>query len=95
MTVQLMSALVVASGVLSSCVGIATAMHRLRIADRIQRRTATIYDTMPDGWNSWFLSGFSSLTVGTHWLWAGIGFAGWVIAGSCLIWLGLRLLRYV
>jgi hypothetical protein len=89
----MMGILVIATGVVSAGVGIAIALQRLRVARRAYRRTATLYAAMPEGWSSWFVGGFSSLTVGSHGLVALAAFLGWSMAGLGLIGLGLRLLR--
>ncbi len=88
---RFMSGLVIAMGLIATGVGIATAMHRLRVAGRVHRKFATLYATTPEGWASWFLGGFSSLTVGSHWFWATAALTGWSVAGLCLIGLGLQL----
>ncbi len=92
MVERMMSGLVIIMGLIATGVGITTAMSRLRVASRAYRRTATLYASMPEGWTSWFLGGFSSLTVGSHWLWATVALTGWTVAGAFLIGLGLQLL---
>ena len=89
---QVASGLIIATGVMSSAVGIAAAGGRLRTAGRAYRRTETLYEAMPEGWHSWFLGGFSGVTMGTHWLRAIIVLASWTVAGLCLITLGLLLI---
>ena len=91
MTEQLISALIITMGLISSGVGLALATNRVRHAGRIYRRTTLLYKGMPEEWTSWFLGGFSGFTVGTHWLWAAAVLLGWTLAGLCLIGLGLRL----
>ena len=91
MTEQVVSGLVIATGLISTGVGLTIAGRRLRHAGRAYRRTQTLYETLPEGWASWFLQGFSGLTVGTHWLRAILAFTGWALAGLGLISLGLRL----
>ena len=88
---HLLSGLVIATGLLASCVGLASAASRLRDASRAYRRTEALYDAIPEGWSSWFLGGFSGLTLGSRWLWAAAVLIGWTIAGLSLIGLGLRL----
>ena len=91
MAEQVISGLVIVTGVISTAVGIAAAAGRLRAAGRAYRKTETLYAAMPEGWNSWFLGGFSGLTMGTHLLWAIVVLASWTLAGACLITLGLLL----
>ncbi len=88
----LISGLVIVTGVIAGSVGVATASSRLRVACRAYHKTATLYASMPEGWSSWFLGGFSELTLGTHWLWAGLALLGWLIAGVGFVSLGFRLL---
>ena len=86
-----MSGLVIAMGLLSAGVGMVAAMHRLQSGARAYRRLTALYAVMPEGWTSWFVGGFSTLTVGTYWLWATAILVGWSVAGFFLIGLGLRL----
>ena len=87
----MMSGLVIATGLISTGVGVISARHRLRAAGRTLRKTETLSATLPDGWATWFLEGFSSLTVGAQWLWATLTLLGWTLAGAILIGLGLTL----
>ena len=91
MTEQFMSGLVIVMGLLSAGVGVSTARRRFRAAGRIYRKTASLYAATPEGWASWFLGGFSSLTVGTHWLVATAALTIWTMAGVVLVGLGLQL----
>ena len=88
---QLVSGLVVVTGLTALGVGVAAAASRLRGADRAYRKTEMLYAGMPEGWTSWFLGGFSTLTAGTHWLRAMAALVGWMAAGALLIGLGLAL----
>ena len=85
-----MSGLLVVMGLMAASVGVATAMHRLRVARRAYRKTETLYASLPEGWTSWFLGGFSGFTLGAHRLRAAITLTGWFIGGLWLIGLGLR-----
>jgi len=91
MTDDLVSGLVILAGLISAGVGITIATSRFRAAARAYRKTGTLCETMPEGWGSWFLEGFSGLTMGTHSLRAVAALAGWALAGLCLIGLGLLL----
>ncbi len=64
------SGLVIVVGVISTGVGMIAATHHLRTAGRIYRKTEVLYDTMQEGWASWFVGGFSMFTIGSHWFWA-------------------------
>ena len=85
-----MSGLVVLMGLLAIGVGMAMARRHLQTAGRAYRKTETLYEAMPEGWGSWFLGGFSGLTMGAHSLWAAAALTGWTVAGLLLIGLGLR-----
>jgi hypothetical protein len=91
MTEQLISALVIVTGLIAAAAGSALAVSHLRSAGRAYRRTETLYATMPESWSSWFLGGFSGLTMGAHGVWAAAIFVGWTLAGTLLVSLGLRL----
>ena len=86
-----MSTLVVMTGVIAASVGLLIAVSRLRAAGRAYRKIGTLYDTMPEGWASWFLEGFSELTLGTYWLRALVAFVVWVAVGLWFVGFGLRL----
>ncbi len=86
----LLSGLVIVLGLIATGVGVTAAAHRLRTARRTFRKLETLYDAMPESWGSWFVGGFSSLTIGTHWLRAAMTLAAWAIAGLSLVWLGLQ-----
>ena len=89
---HLISALVIAMGVLATAVGVIASANRLRIAGRAHRRIETLYDSMSESWTAWFLGGFSGVSLGTHWVWAILVLIGWSLAGLGLISLGLRLI---
>ena len=84
------SGLLILMGLISVWVGMALASTRLEAAGRAYRKTETLYETMPEGWASWFLGGFSGVAMGTHWLWAAMALAAWVMVAVCLIGLGFQ-----
>ena len=88
---RVVSGLAIMMGVISACIGTMWAATRLRAAGRAYRKTETLYAAMPDGWSSWFLGGFSGLTVGAGWFRAAAAWVVWMVAGLGLIALGLRL----
>lgn len=92
MVERVVSGLVIVTGLVAGAVGITAAAGRLRTAARAHRRIETLSEAMPEGWSSWFLGGFSAVTMGTHWVRALVILAGWTMAGLCLIGLGLRLI---
>ena len=91
MTELVTSGLVIAAGVLSAGVGYLVAAGRLRTARRVYRKTEALNATLPESWGSWFLGGFSGVTMGTQWLSAAAVWLVWTLAGVGLIGLGLRL----
>ncbi|MBI2495834.1 MAG: hypothetical protein HYW10_04640 [Candidatus Omnitrophica bacterium] len=91
MMVRVISALVVAIGVLAACVGVAIARQRLRSAHRIYRRTASLSTGILDGWSAWFLVGFSTMTMGIRWLYAVGSWLIWTLIGVGFVGLGIRL----
>ena len=93
MTQRWISLLVVMTGVIAASVGVLIAANRLRAAGRAYRKIGAFYDTMSEGWSSWFLGGFSGLTVGTHWLWAIATLAVSMGVGLWFIISGLQLFR--
>ena len=93
MAAFVVSGLVMATGVVSAVVGMVAARSRLRAAGRTYRRMEMLYGAMPEGWGSRFVSGFSGLTMGAHWLWATLVLMGWLAAGVLLISLGLQVCR--
>ena len=90
-TERVVSTLVIVIGVMATWTGLALASGRLRAAGRASRKTELLSGAMPEGWASWFLGGFSSLTVGIYWLWAMVVLIVWTMAGCLLVGLGLRL----
>ncbi len=88
---QCVCALAIVMGIFCAWIGSAVAGNRLQSAGRAYRKIEALYETMPDGWSSWFLGGFSELTIGTQYLWAFLAWTSWVFAGGCLMVLGLRL----
>ena len=94
MTERWISTLIILTGVVAASVGLLIASSRLRAAGRAYRKIGAFYDTMSDGWSSWFLGGFSGLTVGTHWLWAMATLALSMSVGLWFVVCGLQLFRH-
>lgn len=88
---HVVSGLAIMIGMISAWIGTMWAANRVRAAGRAYRKTETLYATMPDGWSSWFLGGFSGLAVGAGWFRAAGAWIVWMAAGLGLIALGLRL----
>lgn len=85
------SGLVIAMGVVALGVGIASAISSLRAAHRVHHRTAGRATAMLEGWDAWFLQGFSTMTMGIRGLYAILLWLGWTLVGVTLIGLGIRL----
>ena len=95
MAVGIISGVLVVMGLISAGVGAIVARHTVRTAQKSYRRTASLSPATLEGWDDWFLNGFSGLTVGIRWLTAlGIWLA-WTIAGIGCVWLGLRLINRI
>ena len=95
MTSLVMGAMVIATGVVTAGVGIVVAQHALRTARRAYHRTASLSAAASEGWGTWFLGGFSGITMGIRWLYAVTAWITWTLAGVCLIGLGIRLVSRV
>ena len=87
---HVLGGLVITTGVLSTCVGFVIATHRLRTAQRVYRKTEALSAATPEGWQAWFLSGFSGMTMATRWLFAMVAWLAWTAAGVGLVGLGIR-----
>ena len=80
--------LLITTGLIAAAVGVLVAHQRLHQATRIHRRTLSL-SLAPEGWNSWFLVGFSSVSMGIQWLVAMTAWLAWTLAGMGFIALGL------
>jgi hypothetical protein len=87
----MVSGLAVITGLIAVGVGVSAAVSRIREALRAYHKTATLYAAMPDGWLSWFLGGFSEVTIGVRYLRATAILVWWAATGLCLIALGFCL----
>ena len=97
MTTQLvtqlvMGGLMIATGLVALAVGCVMAGHALRDARRAYLRTASLSTATLESWSSWFLDGFSGVTMGIRWLFAIGLWLGWTVIGICLIGVGIRVL---
>ena len=91
MTERIIFGLIILIGIIAAWVGVLLANSRIRSANRAYQKTALLYATMPDGWSSWFMNGFSGVAIGTHLLRATLVFTAWAIAGLFLVVLGIQL----
>jgi hypothetical protein len=82
----------VGTGLLAAGVGIAIAQQVVRTTLRAQQRLSTLSTTVVEGWDAWFIGGFSGVTAGFSWLYAVGVFALWATAGLGLMGLGIRLI---
>ena len=87
-----LSGLVIVTGLVALRYSMTSAMKSLRTATRAYHRNASMFPVTPDGWDDWFQSGFSSMTVGSRWLRALAIWAVWTLAGVGLISLGFQLI---
>lgn len=84
--------LTILTGLIAVGTGMAVASWSLASARRVYRRTASRSAATQEAWGSWFLGGFSGMTMGLRWLYAVALWLGWTAAGIGLIGLGIRLL---
>ena len=87
-----MGGLSISTGLIAAAVGVAMARHGLQTAQRLHARTSSLSLAVPDGWGSWFLGGFTSLSIGFRWIAAVAAWLVWTLAGLALVWLGIRLI---
>ena len=90
MTQLIMAALTVATGLMAAWVGVVAAKQGVRTAHRAYHRTAALSTAASEGWSTWFLGGFSSVSMGIRWLFAVTAWMAWTLAGAGLIGLGIR-----
>jgi len=88
-----MGALVVMMGLLAIGVGITLARSRLHATHRNYQRTTALATTLAEGWNGWFVGGFSGMTLGLRWLLIAVTAGAWALAGIGLIGFGIQLCR--
>jgi hypothetical protein len=79
----------------AALIGLALAQRSLRLAHRAHAWTARRSDTTVEGWDAWFLTGFSDLTMGIRWLYALVVWSAWTLAGAGLIGLGVYVVERV
>ena len=87
--------LVITMELISTGVGYTVASSRILAAQRAHRRMMTLDSIEVGGWSSWFLSGFSGVFLGTQWMWAMTLGLLWIVAGLCLVLLGIGLFPHV
>ena len=92
MAVGIVSALLVVIGLISAVVGAIVARRTVRAAHKTYHRTASFSQSTLEGWDDWFLDGFSGLTAGIRWLSALGAWLAWTLAGVGFLWLGLHLI---
>ena len=92
MAVGIVSALLVVIGLISVGVGAVVARRTVRAAHKAYHRIASLSPSTLEGWDDWFLDGFSGLTAGIQWLSALWAWLAWTLAGIGFLWLGLHLI---
>ena len=88
-----MGTLIILSGLVIAGLGLVMALRSLRWAYRTHMRTARRSSGAVDGWESWFLGGFSTLSTGLRGLGAVTMCSAFSVTGIGLIGFGIRLLR--
>lgn len=81
-----------ATGILAAGVGIAVAQHVVRTSQRAHHRLAALSTTLVEGWDAWFVGGFSGLTAGLSWVVAVAAWGLWTVTGLALVGFGVRLI---
>ncbi len=67
---EMIGGLTIVMGLIAAFVGMVVADHSIHSARRAYRRTTLHSVATVGGWGSWFLSGFSGVTMGVQWLYA-------------------------
>ena len=93
MTQWVMGGVLIIMGLVAAGVGMVLARYGLRAAHRHYHRTASLSAATLEGWDSWFLGGFSGMTMGIRWLYAVVSWLLWTLAGVGLVGLGFRLMH--
>ena len=91
MTQWLLGTLIIVMGLMAAGVGAMFASQSLRTAHRTYRKTTSLSTRVPEGWDAWFLGGFSRFTMGMRAMMALAAWITWTLAGVGLIGLGIRL----
>ena len=90
MSLLVISSLIIAIGILSVGVGILLARDMLSEARRVHVRMTSRATGVLEGWDAWFLGGFSRMAMGCRWLSAMAMCAGWSVIGLGCIGLGVH-----
>ena len=89
----MMGGVLIVMGLVAAGVGMVLARHGFRAAHRTYHRTTSLSAATPEGWDAWFLGGFSGMTMGIRWLSTVAAWLAWTAAGVGLVGLGFRLMR--
>ena len=95
MAVGIVSVLLVIIGLVSAGVGVVVARHTVRVAHKTYHRIAALSPSTLEGWDDWFLNGFSGIATGIRWLSALWAWLAWTLAGMGFLWLGLHLITRI
>ena len=82
--------LLIATGVAAASVGAALARRKIWTAHRAFHRTAARSVSTLEGWDGWFLGGFSGVSTGLRWCSALASWLCWTLAGVAFITLGIH-----
>ena len=86
----LLCVFLIATGVAAITVGAALARQQVWHAGRVHDLTAARASATLEGWDGWFLGGFSRVATGLRWLTALAAGCFWTLVGAGFIALGIR-----
>ena len=92
MPAYVVSSLIIAIGILSVGIGFLFAQDMVQAAHRLHWRMVS--RATVEGWDAWFLGGFSRVAMGFRWLSAIATCAGWSLIGLGCIGLGIHVLTH-
>ena len=90
---RVLGGVLIVMGLVAAGVGMVLARHGFRAARRTYHRTASLSAATLEGWDAWFLGGFSGMTMGIRWLSTIAAWLAWTLAGIGLVGLGFRLMH--
>lgn len=86
-----MGTLMIVIGFLSAGVGVLFARSRWQAARRSFHRISSLSATTAEGWDSWFLGGFSEVTMGLRRLSTVLAWLVLTLAGAWFVGAGVKL----
>ena len=88
-----MGGLIFVMGVMTAWLGLTAVHHDLKTAEQAFQRIGRPAVTTFEAWDSWFLTGFSAVTVGLRWLFAVVAWFFLALFSTGYLWLEIQLLR--